>query len=331
MRLRGFFQRRFRNEATKYDAFGLNLWERMSKPAPRVRVLGVRRLSQNPIVHPGLHPSLGNNICGPSLIAVPDSVPDRLGAYYLYFAHHRGQFIRMAYANQIEGPWKVYVPGALSLGAAPGFTDHIASPDVHFDRSTHQFVMYFHGPSVKEGKQLTAVATSADGLNFTVVPGRLGKFYFRVWSFDGQFYALAKNFNTGWNEIYSSEDALGPFQRSRDFLWRARHTAVFVEGSTLLVFYSRVGDQPERILLSTIDMTVPFSKWTPSASIEVLQPEIPIEGGDLPPAISYHGAATDVRQLRDPFLFRDGERSVLLYSLRGEMGIGAAEIDLELL
>lgn len=330
MRLKRFLRNRFRNERTAFEALGLRLWERLSRPAPRVRLLGVQRFSQNPIIHPDLSPSLGDNICGPSLVAVPKSVPNRLGAYYLYFAHHRGRFIRMAYADQIEGPWTIHEPGVLTLESAPGFTDHIASPDVHFDPAEKRFLMYFHGPSVEEEAQLTSVAQSTDGVHFEVIPGRLGKFYFRVWSFEGRFYALAKNFNSGWNEIYVSESALGPFRRSRNVLRRARHTAVFAEGSTLLIFYSRVGDRPERILLSTIDMRSPFEKWTPSSPVEILRPETPVEGADLPSLISRYGAATNVRQLRDPFFFRDGERFVLLYSLRGEAGLGAAEINLEL-
>lgn len=331
MRLRRILRNRFRTEKTAFDALGLRLWERLSLPAPRARLLGVQRFSQNPIIHPDLSPSIGDNICGPSLVAVPKSVPNRLGAYYLYFAHHRGRFIRMAYADQIEGPWTIHEPGVLTLEAAPGFTDHIASPDVHFDPAENRFLMYFHGPSIEEEAQLTAVAQSTDGVHFDVIPGRLGKFYFRVWTFEGQFYALAKNFNSGWNEIYVGASALGPFRRSRNILRRARHTAVFAEGSTLLIFYSRVGDRPERILLSTIDMRDPFEKWTPSRSIEVLRPETSVEGADLPSAISRYGAATDVQQLRDPFLFRDGERFVLLYALRGEAGLGAARIDPELL
>ena len=50
--------------------------------APRVRV---ERLLDAPIIRPGLHPSIGENIQGPSLIRVPDWVEDPLGAYYLYF------------------------------------------------------------------------------------------------------------------------------------------------------------------------------------------------------------------------------------------------------
>jgi hypothetical protein len=59
---------------------------------------------------------------------VPDWLPNPLGKYYLYFSHHKGDYIRMAYADSLAGPWTVYEPGTLTLrdsgfpfepGAAP--------------------------------------------------------------------------------------------------------------------------------------------------------------------------------------------------------------------
>ena len=43
----------------------------------------VNRLVDGPIISPGLHPSIGENIQGPSLIRVPDWVDEPLGRYYL--------------------------------------------------------------------------------------------------------------------------------------------------------------------------------------------------------------------------------------------------------
>ena len=80
----------------------------------------VRRLVDGPIIGPALHPSIGMNIQGPSLIRVPEWIEDRLGAYYLYFADHKGSYIRLAYADQLGGPWQVHPPGSLHL-AQSGF------------------------------------------------------------------------------------------------------------------------------------------------------------------------------------------------------------------
>ena len=57
-----------------------------------------------PIIRPDLHPSIGQNIQGPSLIRVPEWVEDPLGKYYLYFADHKGRYIRLAYSDELAGP-----------------------------------------------------------------------------------------------------------------------------------------------------------------------------------------------------------------------------------
>ena len=88
------------------------------------------RFPENPLLHAGMDPRIGTNLNGPSLIRVPDWVAAPLGRYYLYFAHHQGTFIRMAYADDVRGPWTVHRPGVLSLEQTP-CRHHIASPDVH--------------------------------------------------------------------------------------------------------------------------------------------------------------------------------------------------------
>src|ERR1051325_6188080 len=94
--------------------------------------VSVLRLPNNPIITPATDPSIGTNINGPSLIRVPKWVKNPLGKYYLYFADHNGKYIRLAYSDKLEGPWKVYKPGTLQLGESH-FTDHIASPEVIVD------------------------------------------------------------------------------------------------------------------------------------------------------------------------------------------------------
>jgi hypothetical protein len=65
---------------------------------------------------------------GPSLIRVPDWIERPLGRYYLYFGHHIGEYIRLAYADNLHGPWQIYEPGVLPL-VASRFAGKIASPD----------------------------------------------------------------------------------------------------------------------------------------------------------------------------------------------------------
>src|SRR5579872_4356423 len=90
----------------------------------------VTRLGNGPIIGPDLHPGIGVNIQGPSLIRVPDWIGDRLGSYYLYFADHKGSYIRLAYADELAGPWRVHPPGSLHLAQSRFLT---APPAVSTD------------------------------------------------------------------------------------------------------------------------------------------------------------------------------------------------------
>ena len=69
------------------------------------------RILDQPIIHAGMDDRIGTNINGPSLIRVPAWVTQPLGRYYLYFSHHKGTFIRLAYADDLKGPWKIHRPG----------------------------------------------------------------------------------------------------------------------------------------------------------------------------------------------------------------------------
>ena len=119
----------------------------------------VARFGENPLLDGGMDPSIGTNLNGPSLIRVPEWVRDPLGRYYLYFAHHQGTFIRMAYADDVRGPWTVYRPGVLDLEQT-GCQHHIASPDVHVLDEHRRILLYFHG--VTPAGQFSFRASSAD-------------------------------------------------------------------------------------------------------------------------------------------------------------------------
>ncbi len=193
----------------------------------------VRRLNDgNPIIDAALFEAAGigadgGNINGPSLIKVPDWIApedraDLSANYYLYFAHHRGNYIRMAWAPQIEGPYTLYDSdpalaqvdrGVLGL---PQPADEIfllgnqiriwrefASPRAFVDDANQRIVLYFHtfsGVLRDDGSgtygmtgQKTHVALSSDGLDFNsnIQPARLGDFYFDIFEYAGRSYAWA--------------------------------------------------------------------------------------------------------------------------------------------
>ena len=286
------------------------------------------RMLDGPIIGPQLHPSLGVNIQGPSLIRAPDWLPDRLGNYYLYFADHKGQYIRLAYADELTGPWQIHVPGSLQIeesfftptrpevsaermaeliaerqnsgyrvshDLAMELTEpHIASPDVHVDDENRRIIMYYHG---LEGPafQHSRVAVSADGINFNAFAENLGRTYFRVFKYGGYSYALAMP-----GQFYRSRDGFSDFEVGpRLFEPNMRHSAVLVRDDKLYVFWTRVGDAPESIMLSTIDLDADWMQWQDSEPVIVMRPEHDYEGANAPVEPSVRSTAYGhVNQLR---------------------------------
>lgn len=314
----------------------------------------VQRLLDRPIITPSLHPSLGPNIQGPSLIRVPDWVSGRLGRYYLYFADHKGRYIRLAYADDLLGPWKVHVPGSLQLEgshllteppSAPAdaleklrnaprpanlphdlfieaTTPHIASPDVVVDHVNRRIVMYYHGLNGLQ-QQVTRVATSADGIRFAARPEVLGRTYFRTFVHRGYTYAMAMP-----GQFYRSRDGLTGFEQGPLlFNPNMRHSALLKRGDTLFVFWTQVGEAPESVLASTIDLSGDWANWSATPGVEVLRPERAWEGADAPVEPSLRSTAYGhVNQLRDPAVFEEDGRVYLLYAVAGESGIAIAEV-----
>ncbi len=303
----------------------------------------VERLASNPIITPDLDDAIGANINGPSLLRVPDWLPNPLGNYYLYFAHHQGESIRLAYADELVGPWTVYTPGTLRLEQTPCY-NHIASPDLHIDEENRRILMYYHGPFVRpqeldsdplkriypflEG-QRSLLAVSEDGVNFTSDTEILGPSYFRVFRYPdtsaGWHYALAMP-----GILFRSRDGRanyepGPVLFDRD----QRHAALLIRDDILYVFYSRAGDCPEHILCATVDLRPDWKEWKASAPFSILEPETEYEGVNLPLEPSQRGAIHEpARQLRDPGIYQEGGQVYLLYSVAGESGLALAELRL---
>lgn len=296
----------------------------------------IRRLEHNPIIGPHMDARMGDNINGPSLVRAPAWVSRPPGAYLLYFGHHRGTYIRLAHADRLTGPWRTHELGVLDLGQT-GFEGHIASPDALVDEARREVRLYFHGllaegdrwaitDGVGAAPQGTRVAISRDGRQFDVLPELLGGPYFRVFQWQGWYYAFAMP-----GTVYRSRDGLTGFERGHNpFAGVAplmRHCALLRRGDVLHVFYSDRGDCPERILVTTIDLTRAWGDWRATAPVALMEPELPWEGADEPLVPSEAGPIEGpARQLRDPAVFEKDGRTYLLYAVAGEQGIAIAEL-----
>ncbi len=273
---------------------------------------------------------MGANLNGPSLIRTPDWLACALGRYHLYFAHHLGTYIRLAYADDLAGPWHIHAPGVLDIAQTPMLYEHIASPDVHIDHERRELRMYFHGVSSPnpfiEPVQSTCVAHSFDGITFAARPEMLGPLYFRAWQWDGYWYAFSL-----YGRLWRSPDGIEPFEErpTRSNLPpKTRHLAVLRKRSTLWVAWSVTGDAPERIYIGSVNLSADWATWKVENIRELLRPEYPWEGADLPVAPSQPGIRIEpVNELRDPGFFTEDGVDYLLYSVAGESGLAIARVD----
>ncbi len=306
-----------------------------------------RYLIDEPIVDINRWPQLEGNANGPSLIRVPSWVKKPLAKYYLYFAHHEGKSIRLAYADNLTGPWLLSETPALTL-ADSLFTDtvplesdlrpqvkqdiangrdgnypHIASPDVIIDADNQQIRLYHHG-RLADGTQVTRVALSKDGLGFSAQSEILGLAYFRVFKPGKHYYAMAMP-----GILYRSINGLTDFTSGPQITDQAiRHFAFLKYHNQWYVFWTRVGDTPESILCSELLNTeADWSTWQLTRANEVHRPSKLWEGANKPCVASrYGGIMFAANQLRDPAIYTEDGKIYLLYAVAGEQGIAIGEL-----
>ena len=306
----------------------------------------ITRFTQNPLIYPELGLSIKENINGPSLIKVPSFVSNPLGKYYLYFAHHQGQFIRMAYADNIEGPYTLFESGVFSMESSP-FSSHIASPDVHVDYENGKIFMIYHGcgfdkkPNNTKYSQVSCYAQSGNGLSFISDSEFIGPSYLRVFSYKTYWYGCDGGAKRQW---YRAKNPAGPYETGPSLeipeenypkgngrndldIKRMRHLAfdTSIEKNQLNVYYSNVGDEPERIKRVTVDLSQEWTDWTGSDLTEICRSTTPLEGIEKPVTPSKNGSVHEiVHQLRDPYIYCEKDKKYLIYSHGGEMGISGA-------
>lgn len=349
------------------DYFGLNLFQeaggkiaRAQEVDHRLVVVRVTRLPQNPLVTVDSSPTLGKNVNGPTVIRVPDWVQRPLGRYYMYFANHRGDFIRLAYADAVTGPWTIHEPGVLhardtafyrpqpDVMTQGGFSTHLASPEILVDDARRRIVMWTHGwfsngerwpdtfaaarawANEKGYGQYTQAAESTDGLHFTSRPAITKESYLRVFRHAGGFYAMSR-----LGQLSRANDPLASFEIGGNpfgdtpYANRVRHVALVPKGNTLQVLFTAIGDAPERVMFTTIDLTKDWTTWRVTPPIEVMRPETDYECGSAPTVPSEVGDVDGrVRQIRDPYVLDDRGRTYLFYAICGEQGVAVAEISL---
>jgi hypothetical protein len=226
------------------------------------------------------------------------------------------------------------------------FYTHVASPEIVVDDRRRQIHLLFHGwwtngerwpadpaaarrwANANRYGQMSQAAVSSDGLRFDVQQAVIPATYLRLVSRGGEYLAMSR-----LGQLFRSAAPGGPFEAGPNpfadgpYARRVRHVALTQRGDTLYVFFTAIGDAPERVMLSTIDMRDDWASWRASAPRLVVKPEAAYECAGLPVAPSEGGDIDiPVRQIRDPFVFEEDGRAFLFYATCGEQGIAGAEI-----
>ena len=322
----------------------------------------IRPLNDSPIITPEMLPGNdGANINGPSLVRMPDHIPGVLGKYYCYFAHHNGEYIRLAYADSLAGPWTIYEPGVIPLASVPAFRQdrgHLASPDALWIGET--LYVYVHGMisaetydelgldplDITTGGQRTALLTSQDGIHFSEATGILGSFYMRVFKQAASYYAIAlggqllradqgpdKPFTFGPvipDSLFPRlriGNAIGSFD-PKDNDRRIRHVAIDEDPQgNFWVYYTCSYEQPESIYRARLIISDNWQDWHLKDEVCIRRPSASWEGADLPKSISKNGPPHEPEHaLRDPAIYREGDQVYVLWSVAGEQSIAIGQL-----
>ena len=147
--------------------------------------------------------------------------------------------------------------------------------------------------------------------------------YFRRFEYKNKFYGISMP-----GVFYEEVDSIDNFKEIKTlFDGNMRHSSVLVIGDTLYIFFTKVGDIPEKILLSKINLNQKSYKWAPSEPIEITRPEFDWEGANLPLQKSARSSINmPVNQLRDPFIFKEKENVYMFYAVKGESGIAISKL-----
>jgi len=305
--------------------------------------LRVRRFVNNPLLN-RTNTGLAN-INGPSIVAAPTWERRRLGRFYLYHASHNGDAIKLAYADSVEGPWQDAGRPALRLDALSVCKGHVGSPDVHVLRRERHVQMYFHCPvnetavspwgswrGFGRGRQLTFRAASRDGgLTFRLASRTpIAPFYLRVFRVGANAtLGLAMLDIKNQGVLLRSLDGVDFRQALPGRLGRMRHGCMLPirRSRAALLFFSRIGDAPERILAARVQVNAAVVEWPPKQGRTLLEPTAD-EGDGAPARPSVRGSAhPPAQELRDPAALAccDG-RVFLFWASGGERGVSGGEL-----
>ena len=181
---------------------------------------------------------------------------------------------------------------------------------MHINNVEKSLEMFFHSLD-HDGKQRSLRATSNNGLTWQVQPKPVSQIYLRIFRYKRKKDAL------GWGGQILRENLLGIFELGP---WTFggqghRHADVLVNGEKLHVMWTRIGDAPECIFHSTIDLANYWRDWYGTEGKEILRSKFDRKCAHIPTSTSTVGGLTKQEPaLRDPHLFEESEEVYMIYA-----------------
>lgn len=173
---------------------------------------------------------------------------------------------------------------------------------------------------------------------------------------DNYYYAIAKTQDdpVGSAILCRSKNLSGPFEQGPILARGMRHVDMHIvhrmerdrERTIFFVFYTLIGDLPEKVMLGNIDVSVGFKDWMKWKMLPgpiILKPQYWYEHGGAPPVASKPGAATEILyEIRDPHFLPDDAQELddgaligdilsglLFYTVQGENRIAMAKLSID--
>ena len=126
------------------------------------------RYGNGPILTP---PTATNELSELSVIKAKGIISNPIDNYYLYTApHNEPGGVYLYTAPTPEGPWTLYSQTPIIQNSIFNNNDvsHVSSPWVVWNDDAHKFYCYFHAGFTQTGLQVTYLATSTNGISWTL-------------------------------------------------------------------------------------------------------------------------------------------------------------------
>ena len=151
--------------------------------------------------------------------------------------------------------------------------------------------------------------------------------YIRVVQHDGYYYGVSR-----LGRLSRSKDPLASFElgpnpfRDGPYAGRIRHVALVLRGNRLHVFFTAIGDTPERVMLSTIARgRLEHVARVGAGGRDSTRARLRVHQSSQP-AVGERGHRDTGPPDSRSVCLRGGRPHYLFYSICGEQGIAAAEI-----